>query len=242
MLSENKATATFFVTGKVLKQEPEIIKSIARGGHEIAIHSLDHCPLNCKKPEKFDEEIKIMKEMISALTGKKVRGHRAVNFSLTKENIPWVTEVLINNQLQYDSSIFPFRLPRLASLLFPKSTYGLAQAPLFPYLISRDLNEFPLAVYRKSFINWPVTGGIYIRLTPWWIFKKLLAKRTLEGITVIHFHPFDFSLHAPRIKMPFIKKNIKFINTKACWNKLNYLLATYSCQSIEKYLYESTSD
>ncbi|MFA6227933.1 MAG: DUF3473 domain-containing protein [Patescibacteria group bacterium] len=241
-LKSNQATATFFVTGKVIEQEPAMIKKLAVHGHEIAIHSFDHRPLWVKNYQNFDQEIKIMKEKILSLTGKAVLGHRAVNFSLTNDNQNWVIKVLEDNQLRYDSSVFPLKLPRLTSLIFPNSTYGIKKAPRLPYLINKHLYEFPLAVYSGSLLNWPVTGGIYIRITPWKIFKKMLTKKTTQGATTIHFHPFDFLAKPPDISMPIIKKIIKFFNTKNSWKKLIYLLNSYDCQSIEKYLYENTLD
>jgi len=205
LLQENNSTATFFVTEKVLNNEPELIKKINNNQHEIAIHSIDHKPLWNKNPEDFDRELKILINKIENLIEKKPIGHRAVNFSLDKTT-SWAIEILKNNNLKYDSSVLPFGI---------------------------KLNNFDLENFKGIKI---FSGGIYLRTIPWLLFKNLLKNKLKQTPACLYFHPFDFAEKKPEIKMPKIKKFIKYYNTKNSYKKLEYILKKYKCASIENYL------
>jgi len=236
------------VTGKVLEQELETIRQIYLAGHEIAIHSLDHQPLWQKNKKTFATEIKVMKEKIFELTGKNPIGHRAVNFSLD-QSTAWALKVLSDSGLKYDSSLFPFHFPLFLLPMFKKQLYGSKLNNFVPYNINLKnlsvdknsvLKEFPISVFHFGKIKLPLTGGIYIRLIPWFVFKTLLKIKLRREPACIHFHPFDFAKCLPNIKMPWPKKFIKYFNTKNTWKKLEYILNKYQCISAEKYYYENT--
>ena len=250
LLGKNGATATFFVTEKVLSREPELVKKLHLTGQEIAIHSFDHKPLWQKTPEDFTEEIKLMKEKIKALTGINPIGHRAPNFSLDYRT-GWCLQILRDQKLKYDSSLFPYQLPKIINHIFKDSAYGFNSERFTPYiinqteLIKKDLThpliEFPLSVYHWRKFRLPLTGGIYIRLIPWIVFSYLLRKKLKRETACLHFHPFDFLAHPPNIPMPRHKKFIKFFNTNRTWQKLETLMAQYRCLSIRHY-YEQYYD
>lgn len=210
LLAETNSSATFFITKKVLEQEPLVIKNIFNHGHEIAIHSVDHQPLWVKNQAVFDQEIKELIKEVAILIGKKPVGHRAVNFSLDKSTF-WALGVLKDNGLKYDSSILP-----------------LSIKPNF-----FQVNNFPEI---KVF-----SGGLYLRLMPWCLFKILLKAKLKKSFACLYFHAFDFMEGKPEIKMPVWKKFIKYYNTKNTWYKLEYILNNYNCSSIEKYLHENPS-
>ncbi|MFH1456765.1 MAG: DUF3473 domain-containing protein [Patescibacteria group bacterium] len=245
LLRENNSSATFFVTKKVLANESEIIKKIFNNGNEIAVHSIDHKQLWLKNQEIFNKEIKEMANQIETLTGKQPIGHRAVNFSLNEKTV-WSLGVLKNNNFKYDSSIFPCKFPSFLKLIFGKNVYGSNINLYKPYKIDfENLNEntgsnlweLPISVFHAGKIKLPLTGGIYIRMIPWFIFKFLLNLKLKKELSCIHFHPFDFTEKKPDIKMPIFKKFIKYYNTKNTWKKLEYIVKKFDCISIEKYLY-----
>lgn len=244
-LSLNNTKATFFVSGQVLNKQSHLIKKISTAGHEIAIHSLEHKPLWELNPQSFDHEIKTLKKKITTLTGQEPIGYRAPNFSLTQKT-KWALPILIKNDLKYDSSIFPYKHSKKLLFLFKNYVYGLTSNIHKPYKI--DLNnptkvdansplyEFPISIWHWKKLKYPITGGIYIRLTPFFIFKRLLKNKLKKEPATLHLHPFDFMEKHPKIKMPFLKKFIKFYNTKNTEKKLKYLLSNFSCTSIKKYL------
>ncbi len=239
-LAETNSSATFFISGKVLNKEPELIKNIFNAGHKIAVHTLNHQPLPELTPEKLTAELKEMKNKIKVLTAETPIGYRAPNFSLNS-NTNWALKILKENDFKYDSSIFPYNFPRFIRFFYKNNIYGLSSDLFSPYKINlsdiskgdpnSSLVEFPLSVYHCGLFKVPLSGGIYFRLMPWWLFKKLLKNEP----ACLYFHPFDFLEQAPDIKMPQLKKNIKYYNTKKTWKKLAYLLNKYECISIERY-------
>lgn len=249
LLKSANKTATFFVVGKVLDNEPEIIKQINQDGHEIAVHSLDHKPLWDKNPKIFDKEIKEISNKIENLINKKPIGHRAVSFSLdTKTN--WALDILVKNDFKYDSSIFPFKFYKTLMPIFKDSLYGIKSKIFNPYKINlknpikKDKNslltEIPISIFHLGKLKLPLTGGIYIRIIPWFVFKTLLKIKLIKEPVCLHFHAFDFEAKTPNIKMSVLKKFIKYYNTKNTWNKLEYIVKNFKCVSIEKYLYENS--
>jgi len=248
-LNNKKYSATFFVTKKIITNEPQLIKRIYKMDHEIAIHATDHIPLAQKDPRKLDIEIKEMTNLIESVTGKKPIGYRAVNFSLNNKT-KWALKVLSDNNIKYDSSIFPFKLPGVLKLLFKDSMYGVNCHNFVPYQINFDdvtsldnnstLTEIPISIFHNKLFKIPITGGIYIRLTPWFIFKKLLRNKLKSEPACLHFHPYDFLTKIPKIKMPIFKKMIKYYNTKNTLKKLDFIINNFECVSIKNYLYENT--
>jgi len=250
LLAYKNYTATFFVTKKVLETEPEAIKKLFSLGNEIAIHAENHVPLWQLNGVGFNKEIKLMAKAIKNVTGKEPKGFRAVNFSLDN-NTKWALDILIANGISYDSSIFPCKLPRLLTLAFKGSIYGIKSKNFSPYKIclenptqknrASQLTEIPISVFHNKIFRLPLTGGIYIRTIPWPLFKHFLARKLKDEPACLHFHPFDFIAKKPAIKMPVFKKVIKFYNTKNTFKKLKYITDHYQCSSIEQYLNENTS-
>lgn len=70
-LKEHKVHATFFLEGRWAKENPELVKMIADGGHEIGNHSYSHPNMQTLKSEKIREEIIKTNEIIEATTGQK---------------------------------------------------------------------------------------------------------------------------------------------------------------------------
>lgn len=209
LLAETNSLATFFITGKVLDKEPELVKKINDAGHEIAVHSLNHKPLWKKNPKKFRIEIKHLSNKIKEISGQNPIGHRAVNFSLNNKT-KWALKILSDNNFKYDSSIL---------------RYGLKP------------NFYKVASQQNGLIEIPVfSGGIYIRLIPWFIFKELLKNKLEKQPTCLYLHPFDFLAKVPDINMPKFKKLLKYYNTKNTWHKFEYIINKFNCVSIKDYL------
>jgi len=244
LLKAKGASATFFISGKVLSQEPQMIKKIHSFGQEIAVHSLDHQPLWLKQPDGFEQDLKTVIDQIEKIIGEKPIGHRAANFSLD-QNTKWLLPILSNNNIKYDSSIFPFKFPRFLAKIYKKSLYGLKSEIFNHYKINFNdpiakddqspLIELPISIFHHNNFSLPLTGGIYIRLIPWFIFKNLLKIKLNQEPACIHFHPFDFQ-KPKTIKMPWLEKIIKYHNTGNTWKKLEYLLDNFECIAAENYL------
>ncbi len=249
LLKKTNSNATFFISGKILDREPELVKKVNQAGNKVAIHSSDHKPLWDKTPDQFDKEIQEMIAKIETITGQKPTGHRAVSFSLNQKT-KWMLKILVKNGIKYDSSIFPFKLSPVLLPMFKNYLYGSKINNFSPYRIDLDdphkknanspLVEIPVAVYHWWKFKFPLSGGIYIRLIPFWLFNLLLRKKAKKEIACLYFHPLDFLDRAPYVNMPKFKKFIKFYNTKNTFKKLEDLLEKYNSISIEQYFYENS--
>lgn len=69
ILDEYGLKITFFVTGQFAKNNPDLVREIARRGHEIGNHSWSHPNFNDLKDEDVLKELKKTSDLIESLTG-----------------------------------------------------------------------------------------------------------------------------------------------------------------------------
>src|SRR2546428_2373134 len=93
LLDEARCKATFFTLGWVAEWHPEVVRSVAERGHEIACHSLRHRTVYEMKPAEFREDTSQAKKLLEDISGKEVLGYRAPSFSITEKAF-WAFEVL----------------------------------------------------------------------------------------------------------------------------------------------------
>lgn len=225
VLKKHNAKATFFILGKVAEKYPELIRQIAGDGHEIASHGYSHKILGDLKPNEFEEEIQKSVGLIEKITGIKPTGFRAPNFSLN-DKTKWALKILERNGFKYDSSIFPLKTP----------LYGNSKAPLTIYQISKNVTEFPPAVYQKGMLRIPIAGGLYFRLIPINLYKLLLRSVQGKRIVVTYFHPHELYNFVPNLKIPLWKKRLKYWGVNSSISKFEKLIKTFGCVSIQQYL------
>ncbi|MGI6648252.1 MAG: polysaccharide deacetylase family protein [Bacillota bacterium] len=70
ILKENQAVASFMLTGRWAKLQPDLVRRIAVEGHEIGNHSYSHCHPNQLGRSELEEEIQRTQAIISEITGK----------------------------------------------------------------------------------------------------------------------------------------------------------------------------
>jgi len=68
-LSEHRAQATFFLTGRNVRRLPEIARQLIHDGHEIGNHGDSHTRLFLRAPRFVEREIRAAQEAIEAVTG-----------------------------------------------------------------------------------------------------------------------------------------------------------------------------
>ena len=150
--------ATFFVLGWVAERRPKLVQDIVSAGHEVAIHGYDHRPLTAMSPDAFREDIRRAKGIVEDVSGTAVLGYRAPTYSVVKDTM-WALDVMSEEGIRYDSSIFPIVHDR----------YGIADAPRYPWTEQRAtgaLSEFPISTVQLMGRNLPFVGGGYLRLLP----------------------------------------------------------------------------
>lgn len=181
--------ATFFIVGRVAESAPQLVQDIALKGHEIAYHTHAHVPLTLEDPKRFECETRQDKDHIEQLTGKKVVGFRAPQFSLTPQSI-WSLDILGNLGFTYSSSVMPTRLSR----------HGFAGLPRSAFVWANGLFELPLPT--TATLGLPYLGGIYLYALPFCVSQRFAHRALPSEILWTYTHPYDFDHDNKFARMP----------------------------------------
>ncbi|HYG71597.1 MAG TPA: XrtA system polysaccharide deacetylase, partial [Actinomycetota bacterium] len=191
LLDDHGVHATFFVLGWVAERRPGLIRDIHSGGHEVAIHGYDHRPITIMTPAELREDLRRAKGIVEDITGDAVLGYRAPTYSVVEGTL-WALDVMLEEGLRYDSSIFPIAHDR----------YGIPRADRHPWVERRgtsEIAEFPISTVRLFGRNLPFVGGGYLRLLPMpyvrWGMRRVVAG---EGRPVmLYVHPWELDPGQP---------------------------------------------
>jgi len=186
ILADAGVQATFFILGLVAEAFPGLVKKIHWLGHEIGTHGYSHELVFLQTPSDFAADLNRSMKLLEDLTGCKVFGYRAPDFSITSRSL-WALDILEQSGILYDSSIFPIWNRR----------YGIAGYRRHSHYIRGDaggsLIEFPLSTVRVLGINLPMCGGGYFRLLPYSIIRSALTRINSEKApAMIYMHPYEF--------------------------------------------------
>lgn len=80
-LKKRKIKATFFILGETAKWYPNLVKSIARDGHEIACHGMHHQDMTTTTRWRFAKELQESRRILERLYGKKIARVSGSQFS-----------------------------------------------------------------------------------------------------------------------------------------------------------------
>lgn len=220
LLDEAGTKATFFVLGFVAEKHPDIIKEIEKAGHEVGTHGFSHTLIYRQTPEVFRGEMRRAIGYLEDLTGKKVIGHRAPFFSITKESL-WALDILAELGIRYDSSIFPVLNYR----------YGIADAPRFPYDLKCGeftVKEFPISTLQFPKLTLPISGGAYFRIYPYQLTKQAIRAVNRSGNPVtFYLHPWELDADHPRIDLPRRIALTHYFNLAATERRFRRLLRDF---------------
>jgi polysaccharide deacetylase family protein (PEP-CTERM system associated) len=225
---------TFFVLGWVAERYPKLIKDISEHGHEVASHGYSHDLVYDQTPETFMEETKRSKGAIEDITGEQVRGYRAASYSITQKSI-WALDILAELGFKYDSSIFPIMHDR----------YGIPGAKTEPHHLKTEkgnsIIEFPLSTVGIAKTRFPVSGGGYFRLLPYWLTSKgLKTINQRDQIPFIFYmHPWEIDKDQPRIKSSLLSQFRHYNNLGKFEGRLKNLLEEFKFASVEDVLTRS---
>jgi polysaccharide deacetylase family protein (PEP-CTERM system associated) len=222
MFDEAEVKATFFVLGWVADRAPDLIREISRQGHEVACHGWSHQLVYNQERTVFREEAARCKALLEDLTGKSVIGYRAASYSITRESL-WALDDLIDLGFQYDSSIFPIRHDR----------YGIPGAGRMPGKMKapsgRDIVEFPLSTAEILGQRIPCSGGGYFRLLPFGLTRRLLTRVNERDDMpfIFYLHPWEVDPRQPRVDAGWLSTFRHYTNLSVCAERLNHLLKLY---------------
>lgn len=169
---------TFFTTGTLAREYPELISKISADGNEISSHYNFHDLMYKQSLDEVEENIIVAKESIKNACGIIPKGFRAPAFSIS----PFNTNVykLLAKHFAYDSSYIL------------NDTQDKNYKKIFKEHPAIDIIEFPI-VTKKSFRLFNLkSGGTYFRFLPVNCIKSIMNV-SLENnfIPQIYLHPYD---------------------------------------------------
>lgn len=229
VLDKHNIEATFFVLAWVAERHPSLVKEMYKRGHEIASHGYAHRLLTSLTPHSFREDIHLSIDVLANLIGERISGYRAPAFSIT-HTTSWAIDILKEANILYDSSIYP---------LSYHPDYGVADAPLQPFMFENGVWEIPLSCISLRHIRIPCSGGAYFRLFPYWLFKAMVhGVHKQHRSLVFYLHPWELDPDIPKIALPRAASLRHYSRLSSTKEKLQKLLVDFSFTSIRK-LYSS---
>lgn len=229
LLDAHNVRGTFFILGWVADRYPALAREIVSRGHEPACHSFWHRLVYRLTPAEFRADCVDAKNAIEQATGKPVCGYRAPSYSITKQSL-WALDILAELGFQYDSSVFPIR----------HDIYGIADAPRRPYQVSTPsgpITEWPITTFRiQAARNWPVGGGGYLRIFPFWYTRMGMRLALEQNIPfIVYTHPWEIDSNQPRISGRLRSRLRHYTNLDSTYRKLERLLETQRFSSFRDY-------
>lgn len=186
MLDELKIRGTFFVVGALAASHRSMVRRIADGGHELALHGWTHTPLPELDRAAAVDDFRRGRELLEELSGNPVVGFRAPTFSLVPDS-HWATEGLAEAGFTYSSSVLPARSP----------LFGDPTSSRSPFRWPSGLVELPCPVANFGPIANPYLGGAYLRVLPYAFVGYGLARARADELLWLYCHPYDFDPGEP---------------------------------------------
>ncbi|MBR6320197.1 MAG: polysaccharide deacetylase family protein [Prevotella sp.] len=177
--------ATCFCLGKLATDFPQVVREIARRGHEVGCHSNEHVWLNKMNEEQLLKDTQEALKALEDVIGKKVVSYRAPAFSITHQN-KWAVNVLADCGIESDASVFPTSRDFGGYKGFPQDT---------PCIISHEgatLKEYPISLTSILGKTMAYSGGGFFRLLPYWLVSKTIK---LRDYNICYFHLNDLIHH-----------------------------------------------
>lgn len=245
-LADASVKGTFFILGWVAERFPGIVRRIAEEGHEVACHGFNHERLTRISREDFRRDVRRGKKLLEDLAGRPVWGFRAPSFSITPDTL-WAFDELLGAGYRYDSSVFPichdlYGLPSWPDSPFWVERFGDAEwAPGRLYdaaegggsaLVPRErLLEIPIPPLNLMGKKWPIAGGGYFRLHPYFFSRWALQRlnRRDGKPFVFYLHPWEFDPGQPVMKGARLKSRLRhYLNLSRTENRFLRLLKDFS--------------
>ena len=236
LLEEYDQKATFFTLGNVAAKHPELIRKISDSGHEIASHGYNHHSIFNLSPKQVREDVGSSVKILEDISGKKVIGFRAPDFSIREYLFEWYCEALAENGLKYDSSLFPMKVIK----------YGIEKEYSLKIFNKYHLNEHYLSYMKVGNMKLPFFGGGYFRVTPYFI-TKYLSKSLNPDRAVFYMHPYELDteeLSAMKSEfnhIPLKWRLSQFVGRNTIENKLHKLMSEQKFTSFEREYYAENS-
>ncbi|MGB1055460.1 MAG: polysaccharide deacetylase family protein [Flavobacteriales bacterium] len=225
LMDEHKLKGTFFCLGWIAEKQPHIIKRINEAGHHIGTHSHCHQLAYHQTEEEYRTDLSRSIQTLSDLTGKTVDAYRAPGFSIKESNL-WAFDVMAEEGIRFDSSIFPANRAHGGLPQFTTDQPCRVITQRGHELIELPMNTASLLGKRFVF-----SGGGYFRLLPERYLNHLFKS---QEYVMTYFHPRDFDIGQPMIPgLSLVRKFKCYFGIKHAREKLNNILSLNDMSKVE---------
>lgn len=220
-LDEHGVKATFFVLGSMAESDPDMVRAISDGGHEVASHGWNHRLVSDLGPEGFREDVRRSRRTLEDAAGVEVTGFRAPSFSIVP-GLEWSLDILLEEGYLYDSSLFPVRM-------HPQYGYPCDRDPHVIQRPSGAIVEIPPTTLRVLGENLPASGGAYFRVLPYAFLRAALRAAEKRGAAgTFYIHPWELDVNAPRLPIPWYLRWRTRARTGDPWARISRLLGDFT--------------
>ena len=229
LLDEFGIRATFFALGWVASTLPEIIREVARRGHEIASKGYHQRNLRELSPAEFRDDLGRAREALERASGQHVVGYRAPGW--LKPSDLWALEVLASENYVYESSIKPF-----LSAFGSEPHRRVAHVTRFG---ERELWSFPISSVRVGGLSFPIGAGNYFRQLPDTLIQSAVAQweRGHAAPFTMYFHTWELDPDQPHITAVPLLSRVRFYrNLEKVPRIMRYYFSRYHFVGISDYL------
>jgi polysaccharide deacetylase family protein (PEP-CTERM system associated) len=172
-------------------------------------------------PAGFRADVVRGKRILEDCLGEHVCGFRAASYSIVGSTL-WALDVLIEEGFEYDSSVFPIR----------HDIYGIPSFSRFPVRVrcrAGEILEIPPSTVRLCGRNWPVAGGGYFRILPYWLTRLGIRRiNDQDGQpAMVYVHPWEFDVDQPRLSAKATSRFRQYTNLRATEPRLRRLLQEF---------------
>jgi len=184
--------ATFFVLGWIADRRPDIVREVARRGHEVANKGYYPTSFRDSSPTELRDNLTRARDALERAAGTRVVGCRIPQTRFGPEDL-WALDLLAEEDYRYDSSMVP-------------SFLSFQSEPWRRFVHQHQhkdkvIWEFPISTYRIMGFNLPISGGNYIRQFPAKFVKRLAQRwsQTQKSPLVMYFHVWELDPEQVRI-------------------------------------------
>jgi len=217
----NTPKVTFFILGWIAERLPQLIREIAKRGHEIASHGYYHNLSTDNTPSVMKNDLMQSKKLLEDIIGARVYGYRAPSFSINKD----VMQMIEDCGYYYDSSFNSFGMHGRYGHL-DLSGYTVNGSAI---RISDKFHELPISNLSlwNQIIPWG--GGGYFRLIPFPVFSigvQSILKN--KNAYLFYMHPWEVDPDQPKVKTaPAFYRFRHYTNLKKTTSKLSRFIRSY---------------
>lgn len=191
LLRSRSVPATWFVPGHTADTYPDLVRSIADDGHELALHGYAHEPVSSLSADEERAMLRRSADTLERLTGRPPVGNRTPSWDFTDSTVDLLRELGVT----YDSSLMgtdysPY-FARTGDAAPADGPYRFGTpTPLVELPVSWTLDDYPAFEYLKA--GGSVNPGLR---RPDDVFANFLddvrymVREEPGGVCVITFHP-----------------------------------------------------